>query len=255
MHALRIAAGVPLRSESTPMHKSLPHELGLIGPAVHLAKGCYRGQETVARLHNMGRPPGGWSCCTSTGPSRTPAQRSCAGERTVGRVGSVAQHHELGPIGLGGDQALHAGGCGAVRGRHRRLAGSCRDGSVGDCAPMPRSTDFTKTLDCHRAAVAFRVLPFPTCGTSWSTGTGIRTPRSRARKRSRRCTHLHTRSRPRASGNSGATTRCPTGGLWWSEDMAAFTSRWDKARTSGGGTTRLPSWPGRTTRSSLTTVW
>ena len=88
-------------------HKSLPHELGLIGPAVHLAKGCYRGQETVARLHNMGRPRAGSSSCTSTARFRTPAQRSSLGtDRWAG--GSVAQHHELGPIGSG-DQALHAG--------------------------------------------------------------------------------------------------------------------------------------------------
>ncbi len=56
LNALRIAAGVPEVGVDSD-HKSLPHELGLIGSAVHLAKGCYRGQETVARLHNMGRPP------------------------------------------------------------------------------------------------------------------------------------------------------------------------------------------------------
>ena len=38
-------------------HKTLPHEVGLIETAVHLNKGCYRGQETVARIHNLGHPP------------------------------------------------------------------------------------------------------------------------------------------------------------------------------------------------------
>ena len=37
-------------------HRTIPHELGC-SPAVHLNKGCYRGQETVARVHNLGRPP------------------------------------------------------------------------------------------------------------------------------------------------------------------------------------------------------
>lgn len=81
-------------------HKSLPHELGLIGPAVHLAKGCYRGQETVARLHNMGRPPRRLVLLHFDGALPDPGAEVLAGDRIVGTVGSVAQHHELGPIGL-----------------------------------------------------------------------------------------------------------------------------------------------------------
>ena len=54
--AARIAAGVPRPGMDTD-HRTLPHEAGLIEPAVHLDKGCYRGQETVARVHNLGRPP------------------------------------------------------------------------------------------------------------------------------------------------------------------------------------------------------
>ena len=54
--ALRIRAGVPRLGFETD-HRTIPHELGLIAPAVHLNKGCYRGQETVARVHNLGRPP------------------------------------------------------------------------------------------------------------------------------------------------------------------------------------------------------
>lgn len=99
LRALRIAAGVPEVGVDTD-HKSLPHELGLIGPAVHLAKGCYRGQETVARLHNMGRPPRRLVLLHFDGALPDPGAEVLAGERAVGRVGSVAQHHELGPIGL-----------------------------------------------------------------------------------------------------------------------------------------------------------
>src|SRR5699024_1582161 len=54
--ALRIAAGVPRFGVDTD-HRALPNELGLLGVAVHLDKGCYRGQETVARVHNLGKPP------------------------------------------------------------------------------------------------------------------------------------------------------------------------------------------------------
>ncbi|HNE90118.1 MAG: folate-binding protein YgfZ [Actinobacteria bacterium] len=99
LQALRIAAGVPEVGADTD-HKSLPHELGLIGPAVHLAKGCYRGQETVARLHNMGRPPRRLVLLHFDGALPDPGTEVFAGDRSVGRVGSVAQHHELGPIGL-----------------------------------------------------------------------------------------------------------------------------------------------------------
>lgn len=100
LDALRIAAGVPEIGVDSD-HKSLPHELGLVGPAVHLAKGCYRGQETVARLHNMGRPPRRLVLLHLDGALPDPGADILLGGRTVGRVGSVAQHCELGPIGLG----------------------------------------------------------------------------------------------------------------------------------------------------------
>ena len=97
--ALRIAAGFP-RLGADGDHKSLPHELGLIGPGVHLAKGCYRGQETVARLHNMGRPPRRLVLLHFDGAlPEVPADVEWDG-RIVGRAGSAAQHYELGPIGL-----------------------------------------------------------------------------------------------------------------------------------------------------------
>mgnify|MGYP000588414806 CR=1 FL=1 len=54
--ALRIAARRPRFGLDTD-HRTIPHEVGWIETAVHLSKGCYRGQETVARVHNLGRPP------------------------------------------------------------------------------------------------------------------------------------------------------------------------------------------------------
>ena len=55
--ARRIAAGVPRIGLDTD-HRTIPNEIGLLGVAVDLDKGCYRGQETVARVHNPRRPPG-----------------------------------------------------------------------------------------------------------------------------------------------------------------------------------------------------
>ena len=97
--ALRIAAGVPEVGADTDA-RSLPHELGLIGPAVHLAKGCYRGQETVARLHNMGRPPRRLVLAHFDGALPDPGADVLRDDKVVGTVGTVAHHYELGPIGL-----------------------------------------------------------------------------------------------------------------------------------------------------------
>jgi tRNA-modifying protein YgfZ len=82
--------------------RTIPHEVGWIGSAVHLNKGCYRGQETVARVTNLGRPPRRMVLLHLESPEKA----SCtgdpvrAGERVVGRVGTVTTHHELGPIAL-----------------------------------------------------------------------------------------------------------------------------------------------------------
>ena len=100
--ALRVEALRPRRGVDTD-ERTIPHEVGWIGPAVHLTKGCYRGQETVARVANLGRPPrmlvllhldGGDEHLPATGD---PVLRD---GRPVGRVGTVAQHHELGPVAL-----------------------------------------------------------------------------------------------------------------------------------------------------------
>jgi len=100
--ALRIARGEPRLGVDTD-HRTIPNEVGWLGSAVHLDKGCYRGQETVARVHTLGRPPRRLTLLHLDGSdNRLPAQGSELkdGERVVGMVGSSARHHELGPIAL-----------------------------------------------------------------------------------------------------------------------------------------------------------
>lgn len=99
--AMRIAAGVPRIFVDTD-HKTIPNEIGLVG--THLDKGCYRGQETVARVHTLGRPPRRLVQLHLDGTmSALPAEGAAIefGGRTVGVVGSSSRHHELGPIALG----------------------------------------------------------------------------------------------------------------------------------------------------------
>jgi folate-binding protein YgfZ len=101
--ALRVAAGRPRHLRETD-HRTIPHELDLLRTAVHLQKGCYRGQETVARVHNLGRPPRRIVLLHLDGSGHTlPAVGTelRLGERVVGRLTTVARHHELGPVALG----------------------------------------------------------------------------------------------------------------------------------------------------------
>jgi tRNA-modifying protein YgfZ len=101
--ALRIEAHRPRQGLDTD-HRTIPHEAGWIDVAVHLDKGCYRGQETVARVHNLGRPPRRLVFLHLDGSvDRLPQHGDPIelGGRTVGFVGSAARHYELGPIGLG----------------------------------------------------------------------------------------------------------------------------------------------------------
>ena len=99
--AIRAAALRPRLGIDTD-ERTIPHEVGWIGAAVHLDKGCYRGQETVARVANLGRPPRRMVLLHLEAPETLPATGDPvrAGERVVGRVGTVAIHHELGPIAL-----------------------------------------------------------------------------------------------------------------------------------------------------------
>jgi tRNA-modifying protein YgfZ len=122
--ALRIAAHRPRLGFDTD-HKTLPHEVGWIDAAVHLDKGCYRGQETVARVHNVGHPPRRLVFLQLDGSEdRLPSHGDpvTADGATVGFTGSVARHFELGPIALGlikrtvpVDAPLRAGGLPAAQ--------------------------------------------------------------------------------------------------------------------------------------------
>ncbi|SEM39666.1 YgfZ/GcvT domain-containing protein [Streptacidiphilus jiangxiensis] len=106
--ALRVEAHRPRLGFETD-HRTIPHELGWLETAVHLQKGCYRGQETVARVHNLGRPPrrlvflhldGSEESLPSHGdPIRVAADGPDS--RPVGFVTTAVRHHELGPIALG----------------------------------------------------------------------------------------------------------------------------------------------------------
>lgn len=100
--ALRIAAWRPRPGFETD-EKTIPHELDLMRTAVHLAKGCYKGQETVARVHNLGHPPRRLTFLHLDGSQHTlPVAGSpvLSEGRTVGRVTSVGHHYEMGPIAL-----------------------------------------------------------------------------------------------------------------------------------------------------------
>lgn len=99
--ALRVAARRPRLGVDTD-ERTIPHEVGWIGSAVHLDKGCYRGQETVARVHNLGRPPRMLVLLQLDGSSDRPATGDpvTAGGRTVGRLGTVVDHVDDGPIAL-----------------------------------------------------------------------------------------------------------------------------------------------------------
>lgn len=101
--ALRIERGEPRLGVDTD-HRTIPNEVGWIDSAVHMDKGCYRGQETVARVHNLGKPPRRLTLLHLDGSENRLPQVGDdivdAGGKVVGRVGSSARHHELGPIAL-----------------------------------------------------------------------------------------------------------------------------------------------------------
>ena len=120
--AHRVAAQRPRLGVDTD-ERTIPHEAGWIGGpgqgAVHLDKGCYRGQETVARVHNLGKPPRMLVLVHLDGSGERPVTGDplLAGGRVVGRLGTVVDHVDLGPIalalvkrGIPADTALTTGG-------------------------------------------------------------------------------------------------------------------------------------------------
>ncbi|MGG2465925.1 YgfZ/GcvT domain-containing protein [Streptomyces sp. RGM 3693] len=129
LEALRVEAHRPRLGLETD-HRTIPHEVGWIGGAVHLQKGCYRGQETVARVQNLGKPPRRLVFLHLDGsevhlpPHGTPVRLAADGEegRQLGFITTSARHHELGPIALAlvkrnvpTDAPLIAGGTAAAQ--------------------------------------------------------------------------------------------------------------------------------------------
>ncbi len=102
LEALRIAAWRP-RFGAEVDDRTIPHELDWLRSAVHLNKGCYRGQETVAKVHNLGHPPRRLVMLHLDGSDALlpgPGSPVLVDGAAVGTVTSSARHHELGPIAL-----------------------------------------------------------------------------------------------------------------------------------------------------------
>jgi folate-binding protein YgfZ len=101
--AVRVAHRVPRLGWETD-HRTIPSEAALVGPAVHLDKGCYRGQETIARVHHLGKPPRRLVLLHLDGiaTDQPPVQGTpvTLDGRAVGFVGTGVRHHELGMIAL-----------------------------------------------------------------------------------------------------------------------------------------------------------
>lgn len=101
--ARRIAAGVPRIGVDTDA-RAIPNEIGVLGSAVHLNKGCYPGQETVGRVQALGRPPRRLVRLHLDGSAEALPEVGAPillDGKQIGRMGSSARHWEDGPIGLG----------------------------------------------------------------------------------------------------------------------------------------------------------
>ncbi len=102
LEAERVAAGKARLGIDTD-HKTIPNEIGALNRSVHMAKGCYRGQETVAKVFNLGHPPRRLVLLHLDGSSvelpksGTPV---LSDGKAIGFIGTVARHYELGPIAL-----------------------------------------------------------------------------------------------------------------------------------------------------------
>jgi folate-binding protein YgfZ len=102
LEADRVAAGRARLLFETD-HKSIPNELGFLNTAVHMNKGCYRGQETVAKVFNLGQPPRRLVLLHLDGSMVAMPGHGAKVEldgKEVGFIGTMARHYELGPIAL-----------------------------------------------------------------------------------------------------------------------------------------------------------
>ena len=102
LEAERIASGRARIGLDTD-HKSIPNEIGALNKSVHMNKGCYRGQETVAKVFNLGQPPRRLVLLHLDGSAVDLPKHGdpvTLDGKAIGFVGSVARHYELGPIAL-----------------------------------------------------------------------------------------------------------------------------------------------------------
>jgi folate-binding protein YgfZ len=102
LEAERVAAGRARLLFETD-HKSIPNELGFLNKSVHMNKGCYRGQETVAKVFNLGQPPRRLVLLHLDGSMVAMPEHGAKvflDDKEVGFIGSLARHYELGPIAL-----------------------------------------------------------------------------------------------------------------------------------------------------------
>ena len=102
LDAERVAARRPRIGFETD-HKSIPNEIGVLNGAVHMNKGCYRGQETVAKVFNLGNPPRRLVLLHLDGSDVAFPAKGTKIENdgvVVGFIGTVARHFELGTIAL-----------------------------------------------------------------------------------------------------------------------------------------------------------
>ncbi|MEY3316923.1 MAG: hypothetical protein RLZZ503_125 [Actinomycetota bacterium] len=104
LDALRVAAMRPTGPNEID-EKALPHEFDWLASAVHMNKGCYRGQEAVAKVHNLGHPPRRLVFLHLDGSAHALPDLGDeifgTDDVAIGKVTSVGQHHEMGPIALG----------------------------------------------------------------------------------------------------------------------------------------------------------
>jgi folate-binding protein YgfZ len=102
LEAERVASGRARLLFETD-HKSIPNELGFLNNAVHMNKGCYRGQETVAKVFNLGQPPRRIVLLHLDGSMVAMPEHGAKlffEDKEVGFIGTMARHYELGPIAL-----------------------------------------------------------------------------------------------------------------------------------------------------------
>jgi tRNA-modifying protein YgfZ len=95
---VRIEAGTP-RFGAEMSTETMPAEAGIVERAVSFTKGCYIGQEPVARLHYKGRPNRRLRGLVLSGPA-VAGESLRLGEKDVGRIGSACVSPARGPIAL-----------------------------------------------------------------------------------------------------------------------------------------------------------